>query len=108
MSGAFQRQASSPFAPTSSGSDAFGASGVNTGAFDAFSIGIEKRAFVWVKVDQSAHFRAGPDDSVAATAGDVYLSAGVDYSFLVDEGCRYFSFRGAGEAGTAYIARSSG
>lgn len=79
-------------------------SGVASGSLVAY-----QGAFLWLKSSSKAHVRFGTSAVGAATTGDIYLTADVDYFFRVpkDGSQSYVRTRGAA-AGTLYYRRTSG
>jgi len=84
-------------APTSTSSKA-----VATAAVTAQSLGGAVR--VWVKSTEDARIRFGAS-TVTCTAGDIPLTADVDYVFDVTPGVTHFSSMRVATSGTIYWAK---
>jgi len=106
MSGALERAAANVTLPTSTSSDTFPATGVNTGGMD---LSAHKGAFVWLKATEACRVRANAAAVVTATlatAGDMPLEADTDYSFRINKATAFLSVVSMGTAGTLYVARA--
>lgn len=99
---AFAAQAADIRLPQSTTSDTFAASGVNTGGLDLTPFA---HSMIWLKSTQDCRVRVGSTLS-AASAGDIYLNANVDYTFRVTKSDRFLSVLGMGDAGTVYVAKT--
>lgn len=105
---ALEGQAANVTLPTSTLSDGFPATGVNTGGLDLSSF---SGRYVWLKATEACRIRADETAILTAsgniaTAGDMPLEADTDYSFRINKATRFVSVLSLGAAGTLFVALS--
>lgn len=110
MTSALESAAANVTLPTSTTSDGFAATGVNTGGLDLSAF---QGLYVWIKASEECSIRAS---SVAittaagniATIGDMKLQADTDYSFRINKQTVFVSVFGGATGGTLFVAGAEG
>lgn len=107
MSGMYEREAVLVTPPASGGTITVPSGSSSTAG--SGNLSAYQGSYLWVKSTAKTYLRFGTSSVGAATTGDIYLTADVDYQFWIPEDgtLSYVRARGAA-AGTLYYRQSSG